>query len=380
VLAREFTTLFEGGAFFEGPRWREGRWWVSDFYGHVVMTVAPDGTPTTVMSVEQQPSGLGWMPDGSLLVVSMRDHRVLRRSSTGEVSVHADLTAHCAGHLNDMVVDRRGRAYVGEFGFDLMGFADPAPGKLMRVDPDGSVTVLDDDMRFPNGMVITPDDGTLIVGETAGARFTAFTLEDDGSLSDRRVWAQVAFTPELGPFEQTFPQLKFAPDGCTLDAEGCIWAADAIGALRPRRAGWRDPRGDTDARRPGHLRLRTRRRGRVHAAALRRAGLPGGQPRAHARGGAAHDRHRRTARRAALRGPRARAPRSQALHWPATSRRLMSKTTELLDCLDGRVVDFKLRDKEIVLVARRSPARLGGRFSKTGMAARLLEDRMIEHR
>ncbi len=228
--AREFTTLFEGGAFFEGPRWREGRWWVSDFYGRVVMTVAPDGAAATVMTVEQQPSGLGWMPDGSLLVVSMRDHRVLRRSPTGEVSVHADLTAHCAGHLNDMVVDRRGRAYVGEFGFDLMNFADPAPGKLMRVDPDGSVTVLDDDMRFPNGLVITPDHGTLIVGETAGARFTAFTLEDDGSLSDRRVWAQVAFAPELGPFEQTFPQLKFAPDGCTLDAEGCIWAADAIGA------------------------------------------------------------------------------------------------------------------------------------------------------
>lgn len=234
--ARELTTLLEGGAFFEGPRWRDDRWWVSDFYGHLVMTVAPDGSAATVMSVEQQPSGLGWMPDGSLLVVSMRDHRVLRRAPTGEVSVHADLTAHCAGHLNDMVVDRKGRAYVGEFGFDLMGFADPTPGKLMRVDPDGSVTVLDDDMRFPNGSVITPDGDTLIVGETAGARYTAFTLADDGSLSDRRVWAQVAPTPELGPFAESFPQLKFAPDGCALDAENCIWAADAIGGRCARVA------------------------------------------------------------------------------------------------------------------------------------------------
>jgi sugar lactone lactonase YvrE len=202
---------------------------VSDFYRHMVMTVAPDGSTTTMMSVEQQPSGLGWMPDGSLLVVSMKDHRILRRTPAGDVSVHADLTAHCAGHLNDMVVDSQGRAYVGEFGFDLMGFADPAPGKLMRVDPDGAVTVLDDDMRFPNGAVITPDGSTLIVGETAGARYTAFTLAGDGSVSNRRVWAQVAFAPELGPLAETFPQLKFAPDGCALDAEGCIWAADAVG-------------------------------------------------------------------------------------------------------------------------------------------------------
>ena len=227
VPARELTTLLQGGAFFEGPRWRDGRWWVSDFYRHTVMTVAPDGSAATVMSVEQ-PSGLGWMPDGSLLVVSMKDHRVLRRKPTGEVSVHADLTAHCAGHLNDMVVDSQGHAYVGEFGFDLMAFADAAPGKLMRVDPDGSVTVLDDDMRFSNGAVITPDGSTLIVGETAGARYTAFTLAGDGSVSDRRVWAQVAFAPELGPLAETLPQLKFAPDGCTLDAEGCVWAADSM--------------------------------------------------------------------------------------------------------------------------------------------------------
>ena len=218
------------------PRWREGRWWVSDLYRGLVMTVAPDGASEQVMSVEQQPSGLGWMPDGSLLVVSMKDQRLLRRRPSGEVSVHAELGALCGGHLNDMVVDAQGRAYVGEFGFDLQAFADPAPGKLMRVDPDGTVAVLSDDLLFPNGSVITPAGDTLIVGETAGARYTAFALAPDGSVSDRRVWAQMAPTPELGPLEQTLPQLKFGPDGCTLDAEGCIWAADAVGSRCARVA------------------------------------------------------------------------------------------------------------------------------------------------
>jgi sugar lactone lactonase YvrE len=234
---RELRTLLEGGSFFEGPRWREGRWWVSDFYRGLVMTVAPDGASEQVMSVEQQPSGLGWMPDGSLLVVSMKDHRVLRRRPSSEVTVHAELAGLCGGHLNDMVVDAHGRAYVGEFGFDLQAFADPAPGKLMRIDPDGTIAVLADDLLFPNGTVITPDGRTLIVGETAGARYTAFALAADGSVSDRRVWAQMAPTPELGPLEQTLPQLKFAPDGCSLDAEGCIWAADAVGSRCARVAG-----------------------------------------------------------------------------------------------------------------------------------------------
>src|SRR5271166_3331555 len=99
MAERELMTLLEGGGFFEGPRWRGGRWWVSDFYRRLVMTVAPDGTSTEVMTVQQQPSGLGWMPDGSLLVVSMKDHRLLRRSPTGAVSVHAELTEHCGGHL-----------------------------------------------------------------------------------------------------------------------------------------------------------------------------------------------------------------------------------------------------------------------------------------
>jgi sugar lactone lactonase YvrE len=121
VAGRELKTLLTGGSFFEGPRWRDGRWWLSDFYRRLVVSVDPEGHAEEVMSVEQQPSGLGWMPDGSLLVVSMKDHRILRRSLDGEVSLHADVSVHCGGHLNDMVVDAEGRAYVGNFGFDLMG-------------------------------------------------------------------------------------------------------------------------------------------------------------------------------------------------------------------------------------------------------------------
>jgi sugar lactone lactonase YvrE len=232
----ELTTLLEGGAFFEGPRWHDGRWWVSDFYRHLVLALDSDGGTEEVLTVEAQPSGLGWMPDGSLLVVSMKDHRVLRRSPDGEVSVHAQVGEYCGGHLNDMVVDGKGRAYVGNFGFDLMAFADPEPANLIRVDPDGSASVAAADMLFPNGSVITPDGRTLIVGETAGARYTAFTIEKDGSLADRRVWAQVEEAPELGPLAETLPKLKFGPDGCALDAEGYIWAADEVGARCARVA------------------------------------------------------------------------------------------------------------------------------------------------
>jgi sugar lactone lactonase YvrE len=233
---RELQTLLEGGAFFEGPRWHAGRWWVSDFYRHRVLTVDSGGRTEEVMEVPAQPSGLGWMPDGSLLVVSMRDHRLLRRTPDGEVSVHADLTEHCGGHLNELVVDDRGRAYAGNFGFDLMGGGDPALAVLVRVDPDGTVTVAADDLMFPNGSMITPDGRTLIVAETAGARFAAFTIADDGALTDRRIWGQVAPTPEVGTLVETMSQLRFAPDGCTLDAEGHIWAADAIGARCARVA------------------------------------------------------------------------------------------------------------------------------------------------
>jgi len=221
--------LLEGGAFFEAPRWHDGRWWVSDFYRKAVYTVSVDGTEQRVVEVGHQPSGLGWLPDGSLLVVSMKDQRVLRRDADGNVSVHADLSMYTDSSLNDMVVDADGRAWVGCFGFDLMAMADPQPAPLMRVDPDGTVTVVAEDLMFPNGSVITPDGTTLIVGETTGCRYTAFTIAADGSLTDRRIWAQLAATPALAPLEQMLPQITVGPDGCTLDAAGHIWAADEAG-------------------------------------------------------------------------------------------------------------------------------------------------------
>jgi sugar lactone lactonase YvrE len=227
-MARTLTTLLEGGSFFEGPRWHDGRWWVSDFYRHAVFTVTPDGTATRVLEVPAQPSGLGWLPDGTLLVVSMRDRKLLRQGRSDQLEEHADLSAHAGGLCNDMVVDAEGRAWVGNFGFDLMTGENPRSAKLVRVDPDGRVTPVADDLRFPNGSVITPDGNTLIVGETFGNRLTAFTITADGSLGDRRSWAQFGPTPELTTRAEMVKQLTVAPDGCCLDAEGHVWVADAV--------------------------------------------------------------------------------------------------------------------------------------------------------
>ena len=235
-MTREFTQLSGGGAFFEAPRWHEDRWWLSDFYRRQVVTVTTEGAEEVQFEVEGQPSGLGWMPDGSLLVVSMRNKRVLRRTPDGIVSVHADVSELCGGHLNDMVVSADGHAYAGNFGFDLMAGADPQTANLIHIDPEGAADVAAEGLVFPNGSVITPDGSTLIVGETAGARYTAFAIQPDGSLDGRRVWAQVAPEPEIGTLEETLGQLEFGPDGCTLDADGQIWSADEVNARCARIA------------------------------------------------------------------------------------------------------------------------------------------------
>ena len=212
--ARTLKTLVEGGTFFEGPRWHDGRWWVSDFYRHQVLAVTTDGKEETVLTVEQQPSGLGWMPDGSMIVVSMLDRRLLRHDpASGKTEQHADLSQLAGGHVNDMVVDRKGHAYVGNFGFDLMAGEQPRPAALIHVDPEGTASIAAEDMQFPNGSVVTEDGSTLIVGETMGGRYTAFDIADDGSLANRRIWAQLEGA---------------GPDGCGLDAENHIWAADAL--------------------------------------------------------------------------------------------------------------------------------------------------------
>jgi sugar lactone lactonase YvrE len=235
---RTLTPLIEGYTFLEGPRWHDGRLWLSDFYTQKVLAVTADGDVEDIVSVPQQPSGLGWLPDGRMLVVSMRDARLLRREADGTLVTHADLSGHVGGYPNDMVVDAHGRAYVGNFGFDLMGGAPVEPATLLRVDPDGGVTAVAQDMWFANGSVIT-DDGVLLVDETFGNRVSAFDIADDGGLTNRRTWAKFAELPTDRDLHAALGQLVVAPDGCCLDAEGALWIADAVGArlLRVREGG-----------------------------------------------------------------------------------------------------------------------------------------------
>jgi sugar lactone lactonase YvrE len=234
----ELAVVVEKYSFLEGPRWHDGRIWFSDFYTHQVVSADEHGGELRVEAqVPAQPSGLGWLPDGRLLIVSMRDHRVLRRESDGELAVHADLSEHAGGLLNDMVVDSGGRAWVGNFGFDLMAGAPMAPAPLVRVDPDGSSTVATEPLHFPNGAVITGH--TMIVNETFGHRISAFEIDADGGLSERRDWASFGPVPTTTDVGEALGQLSVAPDGLCLDAEGAVWIADALGnrALRVREGG-----------------------------------------------------------------------------------------------------------------------------------------------
>ncbi len=226
-MTRVVSTVLSERAFLECPRWHDRRIWAVDFYAHEVLSCAEDGTDLRVEAeVPGQPSGLGWLPDGRMLVVSMRDAVLLRREPDGSLVVHAQLGGHVDGHPNDMVVDRLGRAYVGNFGFDLMSGGSIAPTDLLRVDPDGTVTHVASDLWFPNGSVITDDD-VLLVDETFGNRVSAFDIAPDGSLVNRRVWAEFGRIPETRVVAEALPELVVAADGCCLDAEGAMWIADA---------------------------------------------------------------------------------------------------------------------------------------------------------
>lgn len=227
-MTRTIDTLGDGFAYLECPRWHEGRLWFVDFYTYRVYSTEADGSDIRLEAeVPQQPSGLGWLPDGRMLVVSMKDARLLRREVDGSLVVHADLADHVGGHPNDMVVDRDGRAFIGEFGFDLMGGASFRTSNLLRVDPDGTVTTVADELYFPNGSVIT-DDNVLLVGETFGNRVTAFDITENGDLVNRRVWAKFGELPGATEMEALLSDLAVAPDGCCLDAEGALWIADAL--------------------------------------------------------------------------------------------------------------------------------------------------------
>jgi sugar lactone lactonase YvrE len=234
----ELTVVVEKYSFLEAPRWREGRLWLSDFYTHQVISTDENGGDLRVEAhVPAQPSGLGWLPDGRLLIVSMRDRTVLRREPDGTLAVHADLSAEATGVLNDMVVDAHGRAYVGNFGFDLMGGAAMVPAPLIRVDPDGSTTVVTEPLRFPNGAAIVGD--TLVLSETFGHRLSAFDIDANGNLSARRDWASFGPLPDTTDVTEALGRLSIGPDGLCLDAEGAVWVADALGnrAVRVREGG-----------------------------------------------------------------------------------------------------------------------------------------------
>ena len=226
-MATAVTTVVSGFGFLEAPRWRDGRIWFSDFYTHRVLSAGEDGSGLrTEATVPQQPAGLGWLPDGRLLVVSMRDRKVLRREADGTLVTHADLGSYATGHTNDMVIGAGGRAYVGNFGFDLMGGAPLETASLHRVDPDGRVTEVATGLWFPNGSVITPGN-VLVVNETFGNRCTAFDLTDDGELINRRAWAEFGPLPTGRLIGKVLAQTKVAGDGACLDAEGALWIADA---------------------------------------------------------------------------------------------------------------------------------------------------------
>ncbi len=206
----ELQTLMSGLAFGESPRWFENRLWFSDWGAHEVIAVDLEGKSEVIVRVPSFPMCIDFLPDGRLLIVSASDGLLLRREPDGSLMTHADLTGLANHKWNDIVVDGRGNAYVNNIGFDFPG-GEFAPGILALVTPDGSARQVAEGVAFPNGMVVTPDNATLILAESYGNRLTAFDIAADGGLSNRRVWADLQ---------------GGVPDGICLDAETAIWYGD----------------------------------------------------------------------------------------------------------------------------------------------------------
>lgn len=204
--------IAKGLAFGESPRWHDGRLWVADWMAQELLTVAPsDGATEVAASVPSFPCSIDWLPNGTLLVVAGGDRALQRLGDDGQLHPYADLRPLCDRPWNEIVVDGRGNAYVNCIGFDLMSGEQPTAGIIAVVTPDGQVRQVAEDVMFPNGMVVTPDDATLIVAESYANRLTAFDIDADGGLSNRRTWADVG---------------DHAPDGLCLDADGAVWYAD----------------------------------------------------------------------------------------------------------------------------------------------------------
>jgi sugar lactone lactonase YvrE len=209
---RSFTALLDSLVFPECPRWRDGRLWFSDVHDRRVYAMTPDGQPEVILQSEDFVGGLGWLPDGRLLFVSMVERKLMRLDPHGVAEV-ADLSELAPFHCNDMIVDAHGRAYIGNFGFDIDAGAEPTSTGLICVEPDGEAWVVVEQLLFPNGMVITDGGHTLVVAESFGQRLSAYGMNGDGSLANPRVWADLR--PNV-------------PDGICLDVAGGIWVADPV--------------------------------------------------------------------------------------------------------------------------------------------------------
>lgn len=208
---RALRPVVDSLTFAEGPRWHDGALYVSDMHAGRVLRIGNANEIEVVAQLDDATSGLGWLPDGRLLVVSMHARKVMRREHNGAMAVHGDLNKVATFHANDMVVTPSGIAYVGNFGFSIFPLGDPRSTSLACVAQNGTVTAVAEDLWFPNGIALTHDGRTLVVAETAACRLSAFKVNTDGTLSDRRVWA--TFGDDSGP------------DGLCLDADGAAWVA-----------------------------------------------------------------------------------------------------------------------------------------------------------
>jgi sugar lactone lactonase YvrE len=212
-------TLITGLGLGESPRWHDRRLWFADWVAQEIVALGLDGEAEVIANVRSLPFSIDWLPQGPMLVTS--GQKLLRMERDGSLATHADLGELTHHGWNEIVVDGRGNTYVNNICFDFMGGAEFAPGIIALVTPDGSVRQVADGIAFPNGMVVTPDNSTLIVAESFAGRLSAFDIEADGGLSNRRVWA------ELGE----------GGDGICIDAEGAVWTPAMKACLRVREGG-----------------------------------------------------------------------------------------------------------------------------------------------
>jgi sugar lactone lactonase YvrE len=224
-MTTDFDVLLDGLLFPESPRWHQGSLWFSEKRAGRVVRLDPDGRIEAQLDVDGEPGGIGWASDGGMLAVSMQHRTIVRVSPNGATTTHADLGPLTTYRCNDMVVDQRGNAYVGDFGYNMAAGEPAAAGVLVLAPASGRpAEIVADDLHFPNGAVVTPDGSTLIVAESAANRLTSFAIDEDGRLNDRHEWAALG---------------AVVPDGICLDAEGAVWVADPLGnqVVRVREGG-----------------------------------------------------------------------------------------------------------------------------------------------